>query len=183
VANRTATYFAFDGLGKTDPTKSDFKYYATVQGWDSAKSTEFSFTNSHDKASAVRDSSKIETLKSSILKRLSASKNMVVILSPDTRNSGSLLSYEIEKAVDTYEIPLICAYTGYKNIFYPRKLSSRWPDALTSRIDSGKAEAIHVPFKMDPIMDAIGRFTVNGEELGGPLVCYSENAFRSWNLL
>lgn len=51
MANRTGTYFAFDGLGQTDPTKSDFKYYATVQGWDAARGIDFKFVNSHDKAS------------------------------------------------------------------------------------------------------------------------------------
>ena len=25
--NRTGTYIAFDGLGKKDPSESDFKYY------------------------------------------------------------------------------------------------------------------------------------------------------------
>jgi hypothetical protein len=28
---RTGTYVAFDGLGEADPTKSDYKYYATLQ--------------------------------------------------------------------------------------------------------------------------------------------------------
>jgi hypothetical protein len=36
MSNRTGTYFAFDGLGEVDPAKSDFRYYATVQGWDAA---------------------------------------------------------------------------------------------------------------------------------------------------
>ena len=30
MVNRTGTYFAFDGLGEADPTKSDFKYYDTT---------------------------------------------------------------------------------------------------------------------------------------------------------
>jgi len=33
MANRTGTYIAFDGLGETDPTKSDFRYYATILAW------------------------------------------------------------------------------------------------------------------------------------------------------
>ena len=31
IMNRTGTYVAFDGLGQADPTKSDFRYYATLQ--------------------------------------------------------------------------------------------------------------------------------------------------------
>lgn len=37
-----------------------------------------------------------------VRERLSASKNMVVILSENTRKSGSVLSYEIEQAIDNY---------------------------------------------------------------------------------
>ena len=57
MANRTGTYVAFDGLGETDPTKSDFRYYATIQAWSANKNIEFKLTNSHEKTYAVRDSS------------------------------------------------------------------------------------------------------------------------------
>ncbi|WP_412050265.1 TIR domain-containing protein [Hoeflea sp. Naph1] len=128
MANRTGTYFAFDGLGQANPTMSDFKYYATVQSWASGKHIEFKFVNSHEKAGAVRDTSLRSTLEASIRQRLAASKNMVVILSDDTRKSGSMLTYEIEKAVDTYNIPLIIAHTGYNWILDPAALHSRWPN-------------------------------------------------------
>lgn len=180
MVNRTGTYFAFDGLGETDPTKSDFKFYATVQGWDAAKGIEFKLVDSHDKASSVRDTSKIETLKASIRARLAASKNMVVIISSDTRKSGSMLSYEIEKAVDHYKIPLIIAYTGYKSILEPESVSDKWPTALKSRLDNSTANAIHVPFRKDAIMDAIGQFTVNSGKLSGPHNHYSRDTHVSW---
>ena len=83
MANRTGTYFAFDGLGQTDPTRTDFKYYATVQGWDASHSIEFKFVNSHDKASAVRDTSKVETLKASIRQRLAAASSESAADTPD----------------------------------------------------------------------------------------------------
>ena len=109
MANRTGTYVAFDGLGETDPTKSDFRYYATIQAWSANKNIEFKLTNSHEKTYAVRDSSSKATLYSRIQERLRASKNMLVILTKDTRYSGSVLSYEIEQAIDNYKIPLIIA--------------------------------------------------------------------------
>lgn len=183
MANRTGTYFAFDGLGETDPTKSDFAYYATVQGWSAAAHIEFKFVNSHDKASAVRDSSKLETLQASIRERLAASKNMVVILSTKTRKSGSLLSWEIERAVDYYKLPLILAYTGCEVLLNPEAYSARWPNTLAARIRDGSAEAIHIPFKKDAMKDAIGRFTLNGEKIGGSLVRYSDDAHRTWGYL
>ena len=42
--NRTGTYVAFDGLGQSDPTKSDFKYYATLQAWTRNVNIDFRFT-------------------------------------------------------------------------------------------------------------------------------------------
>lgn len=77
--NRTGTYVVFDGLGEIDPSKSDFRYYATLQAWAANKNIDFSFVNSHEKTYAVRDSSQRSTLYARIRQRLGASKNMVII--------------------------------------------------------------------------------------------------------
>lgn len=183
MANRTGTYFGFDGLGQANPTQSDFKYYATVLGWDAAKGIDFKLVNSHDKASSVRDSSTLETLKASIRQRLSASKNMVVVISGDTRKSGSLLSYEIEKAVDHYKIPLIIAYTGYTSILEPSSLHEMWPNTLTTRINNRTAQAIHIPFKKDALFESINRFTVNNERINGSLVHFTYAAQVDWGYI
>lgn len=183
MANRTGTYFAFDGLGETDPTKSDFRYYATAQSWSAAKGIDFKFVNSHDKASSVRDTSKAETLKASIRERLAASKNMIVIISPDTRKSGSMLSYEIEKAVDLYKIPLIIAYTAYRSILNVKSHSIEWPTVLKSRIENSTANAIHIPFKKDALLDAINQFTVNSGNLNGPYNFYSKKTQMEWGYI
>jgi len=180
---RTGTYIAFDGLGKANPAESDFRYYATIQGWSKLKTTAFNLTNSHEKASAVRDTSKLETLRASIRQRLASSKNMLVILSDDTRKQGSVLSWEIEKAVDQYKLPLIVAYTGYNSILEPKSLANRWPSTLAERINDKSASAIHIPFKRDAMFDAIGRFTVNGEDIGGSLQFYTEAAHRGWGYI
>jgi len=182
MANRTGTYVAFDGLGETDPTKSDFKYYATIQAWDTNKNTEFRYVDSHEKTYAVRDSSKRTTLEARIRERLSASKNMIVILSSKTRKSGSMLSYEIEQAVDKYELPLIIAHTGYEVIADPSLLSLRWPTALKTRIDNDEAKAIHIPFIKDALFDAISQFTVSNLP-SGPLNYYSKKAHIEFDVL
>lgn len=181
MANRTGTYIAFDGLGKTNPTESDFRYYSTIQAWSAGKNIDFKFVNSHDKTAAVRDTSLRSTLESRIRDRLAASKNCIVILSDDTRKTGSMLSYEIEKAVDLYEIPLICMYVGYEKINAPKELSGRWPNILTARINNGTANAIHVPFKKDILLTAINQFSVNGDSPGGPLVTYTNEAQEKMN--
>lgn len=181
MANRTGTYIAFDGLGKTNPTESDFRYYSTIQAWSAGKSIDFKFVNSHDKTAAVRDTSLRSTLESRIRERLAASKNCIVILSDNTRKTGSMLSYEIEKAVDLYEIPLICAYVGCEKIIAPEELSSRWPNALTNRINNETASAIHVPFKKEILLTAINQFSVNDSSLNGSLVTYTNEAQEKMN--
>lgn len=183
MANRTGTYFAFDGLGQTDPTKSDFRYYATVQSWAANKSIEFKLTNSHEKASAVRDTSKRATLEASIRTRLAASKHMVIILSSATRKTGSMLSYEIEKAVDTYELPLILAYTDQDYILSPNSFSGRWPTALKTRLDNKTAKAIHIPFKREAILAAMSQFSVNSQQPKGSLVYYTREVQEKWGYL
>lgn len=57
MANRTGTYVAFDGMGEYDPSKSDFRYYATIQAWNANRNIDFKITNSHEKTYAVQDSS------------------------------------------------------------------------------------------------------------------------------
>lgn len=182
--NRTGTYVAFDGLGQTDPSKSDFRYYSILQAWDDNKSIEFKLTNSHEKTYSVRDSSLKATLYARIRERLSASKNMVVILSENTRKNGSVLSYEIEQAIDNYKIPLIIVYPAYSAIWaVDGNLSAMWPTALSTRIDLKDTKAIHVGFKKEPIVDAIPRFTVNGNQLSNGRNFYSRDAYVTWGIV
>lgn len=181
--NRTGTYVAFDGLGESNPSKSDFRYYATLQAWTANKNVDFRFVNSHDKTYAVRDTSQRATLYARIRQRLSASKNMFVIISKDTRYTGSVLSYEIEQALDVYKIPLIIAYSGYSAICNVDALSGMWPKALAERIDNSGTEALHIAFAKAPILDAINRFTVNGEHLSSGKDYYSRETYVKWGLI
>lgn len=183
MAYRNGVYFAFDGLGESNPTKSDFKYYATIQAWNSSESIEFSCVNSHDKVAAVRDTSSLETLKRSIRERLSNSKNILVILSSDTRKSGSLLSYEIEQAADKYKLPFVIAYAGYQTIMNPDGLSSFWPNSLSQRITGNLIKAIHIPFVKSAIFDAIGQFSINAKYPATSKNYYSEEAHRNLGLM
>ena len=176
MANRTGTYIAFDGLGKVNPTESDFKYYATIQAWSAGKNIDFRFVDSHDKTAAVRDTSLRLTLEARIRERLAASKHCLVILSDETRNSGSMLSYEIEKAVDKYDLPLICIYIGYETIYLPEKFSNRWPNALKERIQDKTANAIHIPFKKNILLEVINQFSVNNQTPSSALTTYTKDA-------
>lgn len=185
MAYRSGTYIAFDGLGQTQPTLSDFKYYSTIQAWTANKDIEFRFVNSHDKTYAVRDSSKRATLEARIRERLANSKNVLVILSDHTRKSGSMLSFEIEQAVDNYGLPLVCAYTNCDFVLDPAHnfYTKRWPTALALRINKRAAKAIHIPFKKDPLLEAINQFTVHNGKLNGSLVHYTGQAHKNWGLV
>jgi len=183
AGNRTGVYIAFDGLGEVDPTKSDQKYYRTMQMWDSHRNIDFKFTDSHDKTAAVRDSSKRLTLESRIRARLSMSKNIIVILSSRTRKRGSMLSYEIEQAVDRYKLPLIIAYVNYDVVANPAALNGYWPEALSSRINNHTANVIHIPFCKAALIDAIGQFTVQTDTLSGSQNFYSQEAHQSFGQL
>lgn len=183
--NRTGTYVAFDGLGQTDPSKSDYRYYATLQAWTRNNNIDFRLVNSHEKTYAVRDSSSKRTLYDRIQERLRASKNMLVVISKDTRRTGSVLSYEIEKAVDFYDLPLIITYPdcSVSDLSDWDKLSNMWPQALADRISGPKIKAIHILFSKAPILDAINRFTVNGTKLLGGKCYYKRESYIQWGII
>lgn len=182
MAYRSGTYIAFDGLGQTNPTLSDFRFYATIKAWASNQNIDFKYVDSHDKTSAVRDTSQRSTLEARIRERLSNSKNVVVILSSSTRKSGSMLTYEIEQAVDSYELPLIVTYVDFAVVANPSALSSYWPNALSARIANGTAKAIHIPFVQGALLNAIT--TYNPSKLpGGSSQIFNEKAQRSYGCL
>lgn len=170
---RNGTYIAFHAEGKTDPTASDIRYYRMLKAWHENDDIEFKFTNSHDKVSAVRNSSSAQTIKRSLREGLDNSKNMILIIGDTTKNDTDFVPYEIEYAVDTCGIPIICVYTGYSSILNPSSHRTEWPPALTKRIDSKTVHAIHIPFKQKVIDTAIRQFNL-GNLPSGPLSYYSK---------
>lgn len=184
MAYRNGTYVAFDGNGTTDPTKGDMKYYGLLQSWNTNDKLELHFSDSHKKTYQVRDSSTEETLKRRLLERMKNSKNMLLIISDDTNWDRGMLNFEIEKAVDYYEIPIIVAYTGYKKILNAKLLEDKWPKALYERINNSTAKCIHIPFSEKCIAEAINQFSVNNtnDKLTSPLHVYSEKAYEYWGI-
>ncbi len=158
---RNGTYVAFNGMGTTDPTKSDMKYYGLLKHWNESNKYDFSFSDSHDKTYSVKDSSQIDTLKSRLLARLKDSKHMLLIASENSSINRGLLNWEIEKAVEEYEIPIIVVYTGFEKITKPKLLSDRWPSNLKYYIDKNLIKTIHIPFKQVIIEAAIDKYSVH----------------------
>ena len=104
--------------------------------------------------------------------RLSQSKNLVVILTEDTGHNREMLNYEIEQAVDKYNLPIIIAYPSYSSILNPNSHVNKWPKALRERIENGTAKCIHIPFKKDTVINTISRFSIHNEMPNGSLIYY-----------
>ena len=175
MSYRNGTYVAFDGQGTTDPTASDIKYLGLLRSWDKNKDFEFHFIDSHLKTAAIRDSSSRATLESRLMERLRNSKNMLLILSEDTNYDRGMLNFEIEKAVDLYELPIIIAYTNCFRIRQYNDYRERWPKALVERIEDESINAIHIPFTERAIMYALSKYSVHNtgsNVLDGPYNVY-----------
>ncbi len=154
-----------------------------MMAWRTRDGSAFPFYNSHEKVSAVRDTSQVDTVKRSLRERLDNSKNMVLIVGQRTRYDADFVLYEIAYAVDTCKIPILATYPGQGVIRTPNTLRSLWPDALRSRIDNNTASVIHIPFHQQTIEDAIGQFNYNNLPLGGGLGYYNDDAYRSFGLI
>ena len=113
MAYRNGTYVAFHANGNNIPGKTDIDYYNLLKAWSSKSDDDFTMINSHDKVAAVRDSSCKATLRSSLIARLSCSKNMVLIIGQTTAWDDDWVPFEIEKAVDHFKFPIIAVYTGF----------------------------------------------------------------------
>jgi hypothetical protein len=182
MAYRNGTYIAFHANGTNIPVESDIKYYNLIKAWTTKKDDDFAIINSHEKNSAVRDSSKKETLKARLKDRLKKSKNMVLIIGPTTKLDKDWVPFEIEYAVDDCDIPIIIAYTGYESVRSPKQLSNLWPKALKERIDNGTLSAIHIPYKKNPLKDAIAQFSHSKKPSGGSLGIYDDEAYKSFGI-
>lgn len=165
AAYRNGTYVAFNGMGTTDPTKSDMKYYGLLQLWDKSNHHDLTFSDSHHKTYSVQDSSHIDTLKARLLLRLKDSKHLFLITTENASINRGLLNWEIEKAVETYEIPIIVAYPGYEKISHPFLLKDRWPDKLKYYIEKNLVKTIHIPFRQAIINNAIDNYSVHSPPL------------------
>lgn len=183
MAYRNGTYVAFHADGNNRPGgRSDIDYYNMLKAWTDKTDDEFSMINSHDKASAVKDSSLHSTLRNSLLERLRNSKNMLLVIGETTRNDTDWIPFEIQKAVDDYGIPIIATYTMCeKPIRAPRALSGFWPAALEYRINNATANVIHIPFKKAPIADAL-RFSHDDPPKGGGLGIYDNESYRVFGI-
>lgn len=181
MGNRTGIYVMFHAGGTTDPTASDIKYYNTLKMWDSHKHHDFSFTNSHDKTNAVRDSSKRETLRKALVTRLNVSKSVLLIATETTRNDTDWVPFELEYAIEKCGLPIIIAYPDHGAITnnIPRQF---WPDKLQEHVRADTVKTLNIPFLQKPITDALDSFSVQNPPKY-TVTTYTEAKYREWGLL
>lgn len=182
MAYRNGTYIAFHANGTNIPIDSDIKYFNLLKAWTAKTDDDFSLINSHDKTSAVRDTSLRTTLQNRLRERLRNSKHLLLIIGETTKYDTDWVPHEIEYAVDNCNIPIIVAYTGEEYILDPKKYSYLWPKALKDRIENGKASCIHIPFKKEPLKDAISQFSHNNKPKGGGLGYYSIESYKHFGI-
>lgn len=182
MAYRNGTYVAFDGLGTTSPILGDIKYFNLLKGWKVNNSADFIFSDSHKKTNQVRDYATMNYLKSVLRTRFSHSKNMIIILTDNTRPDRELLNYEIKKAIEL-GLPIIVCYASVQQpIHRTTFLEGYWPHELRVGIENNTAKCIHIPFKKPPIFDAVAQFSVNKKNDLHALTVYSQSAYTEFGL-
>ncbi len=182
MAYRNGTYVAFHAEGTNVPTDSDIKYYNLLKAWTAKKDDDFSMINSHEKTSAVRDSSERETLRTRLKTRLQNSKHLLLIIGDTTKNDTDWVPFEIRYAIDDCDLPVIAVYTDSEYVLSPQDLSDLWPEALKTRINNETARVIHIPFKKEPIKAAINQFGKNSLPKGA-LTYYTRETYEKWGLI
>jgi hypothetical protein len=64
----------------------------------------------------------------------------------------------------------------------PAELRPWWPMALARRIDNGSARVLHVPFRREPLCDAVSQFAFNNLPPDG-LSHYTRETYQRWGMV
>ena len=167
MSNRTANYAAF--YVKTPFSESnlganatpDFVYYNQLRMWKGAESS-FPFVDAHAKTYNVRDDSSWETLKQRLHDRLTVSKNIVLFLSDNTKDSQALRE-EIDYGINTKGLPVIVVYPDFKektdiadSSGIKKQVKNLWDNLPIFRDNMSKVATLHIPYKKELIKSALG---------------------------
>lgn len=166
MMNRTANYTAFyvsepfSTSNLSANATPDFLYYNQLKAWKGSDSS-FPFVDAHAKTYNVRDGSEWETLKKRLHERLNASKNIILFLSSNTKNSKALRE-EIDYGINTKGLPVIVIYPDFKeksDIWgangMKKQIKDLWDKLPIFRDNMNKVATIHVPYKKTLIISAL----------------------------
>lgn len=166
MAYRTANYAAFFVKEPFDESNlgayatPDFIYYNQLRAWKASDSS-FPFVDAHAKTYNVRDSSSWETLKARLHERLRASKNIVLFLSENTRNSRALRE-EIDYGINEKGLPVIVIYPDFRektdiacSTGIRRQVKDLWDLLPIFRNSMDQVATLHVPYNKQAITNAL----------------------------
>ena len=149
----------------------DFKTYNLFRAWKESK--KLPFIDSHSKNYNVRDNSDWEkTLKPRLHERLRNSKNIILILSSNTKNSRALRE-EINYGINNLGLPIIVVYPEFSektdiasNNHINKNIKDLWDKVPVFRDSMHKVPTIHIPLKCDLLKNALGdkEFMVQSKE-------------------
>lgn len=139
----------------------DFCYYNILRAWKGMEAS-FPFNDSHDKTYSVRDNSDWEsTLKPRLRERLRSSKNIVLFLSSNTKNSKALRE-EIDYGINDQGLPVIVVYPEYDTKeslladgSLSRSVKNLWDNLPIFRDSMKKVPTLHIPIKKNVIEIAL----------------------------
>ncbi|RED43741.1 TIR domain-containing protein [Seonamhaeicola aphaedonensis] len=141
----------------------DFCYYQMLKAWKGSDSS-FPFNNAHDTTYNVRDNSDWElTLKPRLRQRLRNSKNIILFLSENTKNSKALRE-EIDYGVNTLNLPIIVIYPdlktredllNYANTDLNNTVKALWNKLPIFRDSKSNVPVLHVPMNKETIRLAL----------------------------
>lgn len=166
MINRTANYSAFyvktpfneSNLGAN--ATPDFVYYNQLLAWKGADSS-FPFVDAHAKTYNVRDDSSWNTLKKRLHERLDVSKNILLFLSSNTKNSEALRE-EIDYGINTKGLPVIVIYPEFKDKSdicgisgMKEQVINLWNKLPIFRDSMSEVATLHIPYKKTLIMSAL----------------------------
>ena len=166
MENRTANYVAFYVKEPFSPSNlgahatPDFLYYNQLRAWKKADSS-FPFIDAHAKTYNVRDDSLWETLKQRLHERLDVSKNIVLFLSDNTKDSRALRE-EIDYGINRRGLPVIVIYPDLKektdiwcSSGMQKQVQDLWDRLPIFRDNMDKVATLHVPYKKLLITNAL----------------------------
>ena len=166
MSNRTANYAAFYVKEPYDESNlganatPDFIYYNQLRAWKAADSS-FSFIDAHAKTYNVRDDSSWDTLKQRLHDRLDVSKNIILFLSKNTKNSDALRE-EIDYGINAKGLPVIVIYPDFSeksdiwcSTGTRKQVRDLWDRLPVFRSSMDMVATLHVPYKKSLITSAL----------------------------
>lgn len=139
---RNKTYIAFDG-------DNDIHYYYLMKAWKHNQRdffSDFNFYDAHD-INFARDSSREESIKTQLKKRLDETKLFVLLIGNNTKYLYKFVRWEIEEAIKR-EIPIIAVNLNGKRVMD----SNLCPPILQVQL------AIHISFSQKIIEYALEKW-------------------------